>query len=164
MQECHRAARVVDYPVPCPTRLLPGMGPFGGDPNRGPRCQSQFIAAARCSPAWRGWVVGSSIVGQEHLAIVASPRPIRSYARLINGPAWYPGATESLGGTVMINGWHARWVTVPPATTDGSAFMGHIVLVWTVGGHTYGAGFHNVSPQTRELDLQLVRSIKLIGP
>ena len=164
MVECRRTARTVGYAVPCPTRLLLGMTPFGGDPNRGPRCQMRYIGPELCDRRWKGWVVGSSVVGNEHLVIVASPRAQPDYARLINGPAWYPGATEQLDGWITIHGWRARWVTVPAATNDGSAFMGHIVLVWTVGRHTYGVGFHDVSRNTRALDLELLRSIRLIRP
>jgi hypothetical protein len=162
--ECARTARAVGYAVPCPTRLLPGMTPFGGDPTRPTRCQLRIIGPVLCDRAWRGWVAGSSVAGKQHLALVASPRPERSYTRLINGPAWYPGAREQLGGWVHIHGWRARWVTVPPATNDGSMFMGHVVIAWTTGGHSYAVGFHDVSPRTRELDLALVRSVRLIGP
>lgn len=169
MRECIKTANAVGYPVPCPTRLLPGMQAYGGDPSRGPRCQSTFIAPANCSSGWPHWVVGSSAVGDpagqfQHLVIVASPHPIRSYARVINGPAWYPGASERLGGWLTIHGWRARWVVVPPPTNDGSAFAGHIVLVWTTGGHTYAVGFHDVSPNTRRLDFVLIRSIRLVRP
>ena len=162
--QCEATARVVGYPVPCPTRLLAGTRPIGGDPDADARCRLKVIGPASCSRSWRGWVVGSSGVGNEHLVIVASPRPVHDYARLVNGPAWYPGASEQLGGWVTINGWRARWVTVAPATNEGSAFMGHIALVWTTGGHTYGAGFHDVSPDTKELDLELLRGIRLVPP
>ena len=173
MRECTKTARAVGYPVPCPTRLLPGMPAFGGDPSRGPRCQSQFIAPATCAPAWRGWVVGSSAVGIgdpagqfQHLVIVASPHPIRNYARVVNGPAWYPEASERLGGWLTVGPWHARWVAVPPATNDGSAFAGHIVLVWATAGHTYAAGFHNISGEraTKQLDTALIRGLRLVEP
>src|SRR5438874_1811206 len=70
MVECRRTARAVGYAVPCPTRLLPGMTPFGGDPNGGPRCQIRYIGPALCDRRWKGWVVGSSAVGNGHLALV----------------------------------------------------------------------------------------------
>ena len=59
-----------------------------------------------------------------------------------------------------------RSVYVPAATNDGSAFARDVVLIWTVRGHTYGVGFHNVHgiPQTLALDLTLVRWIKLVEP
>jgi hypothetical protein len=140
------------------------MNPVQGDPNASARCQIHYIGPARCDRRWKGWVVGSSGVGRQHLVIVASPSAEPEYAKLINGPGWYPGAGEQLGGWVRVHGWRVRWVTVPPATNDGSAFAGHIVLVWTVRGHTYGVGFHDVSPSTRALDLDLLRSVRLVRP
>jgi hypothetical protein len=59
-----------------------------------------------------------------------------------------------------------RVVFVPPATNEGSAFAQHVVLIWTVGQHTYGVGFHDVSGirQALSLDKALARGISLIGP
>lgn len=55
---------------------------------------------------------------------------------------------------------------VPQGTNEGSAFAHHVVLIWTVGGHTYGVGFHNVRGihQTLRLDKELVESVQLVGP
>jgi hypothetical protein len=44
---------------------------------------------------------------------------------------------------VTIKGWRMRAVFVPEETNGGSAFMHHVVLIWTVGQHTYGVGFHD---------------------
>jgi len=51
------------------------------------------------------------------------------------------------------------------ATNDGSAFANHVVLIWTVGTHTYGVGFHNLVgiPATLALDVALARGIKLVS-
>jgi hypothetical protein len=59
-----------------------------------------------------------------------------------------------------------RAVFVPQATNDGSAFAHHIVLIWTVGRHTYGVGFHNIKGlrQTLLLDEELAKHIKLVRP
>ena len=75
------------------------------------------------------------------------------------------GEVRPLGWT-EINGWRMRAVYVPPETNDGSAFMHHVVLVWTNAGHTYGVGFHNTQGirQTLLLDEELAKHIKLIGP
>ena len=56
-------------------------------------------------------------------------------------------------------------VFVPPDTNDGSAFASHVVLVWTVGQHTYAVGFHDISTlnQTLALDLTLARGIRLVS-
>jgi hypothetical protein len=116
--------------------------------------------------SWRGWVVGTSNVGPEHLVITASPRVLKNYAKLVNGPAWYPRARVRPLGWVEIDGRRMRSIFVTPATNDGSAFMDHVVLAWSEGGHTYGFGFHNTSGIRRALlfDEELARHIKLVGP
>ena len=98
--------------------------------------------------------------------ITASPKPLASYAKVVNGPAWYPKARVRPVGRVNINGWGMRAVYVPPATNDGSAFMQHVVLVWSDAGHTYGIGFHNTRGihRTLLLDEALARHVKLVGP
>ena len=59
-----------------------------------------------------------------------------------------------------------RAVFVPPATNEGSAFAHHVVLIWTVGDHTYGVGFHDVAGigWILRLDEELAKSIKLVAP
>jgi hypothetical protein len=115
---------------------------------------------------WHGWVVGSSTTADAHLVLTASPHPISNYAKVVNGPAWYPDARVEGLGWVTINGWRIREVFVPGATNDGSAFAGHVVLIWTTGGHTYAIGFHAIHGIQRalRLDLTLARSIRLVEP
>lgn len=119
-----------------------------------------------CGKAWRGWVVGSSETNDQHLVIVASPHPLRSEARVVNGPGWYPGARVRALRSLTINGWRIRAVYVPFAKNDGSAFASHVVLIWMVGGHTYGIGFHNVQGfrRTLDLDVALAQGIRLVSP
>jgi hypothetical protein len=176
IRECRTAARLVGYAVPCPTRIPRGLiGTPTGLPGYSERrqhagCRPRFaiVGVSPCRPLgrWKGWIAGSSEIRlpREHLVISASPRPIRSYAKVVNGPGWYPGARVDVADWVMVNGWRARWVFVPPLTNDGSAFAGHVVLVWTTGGHTYAAGFHDTSSRavTREMDLQLVRHMRMV--
>jgi len=164
---CRRTARIVGYRVPCPTRIPPGLTRFGGRPG----CRLGIIGPGRTCPStsftWRAWVVGSSTTSaDEHLVITASPRPLRNAAKVVNGPAWYPQARVRSLGRLTINGWRMRVVFVPPATNEGSAFAQHVVLIWTVGQHTYGVGFHDVSGirQALSLDKALARGISLIGP
>jgi hypothetical protein len=125
----------------------------------GRRCPNTAVS-------WRGWVVGSSITQVAHLVITASPKPLRSYAKVVNGPAWYPQARVRPLAWLTINGWRMRAVYVPPITNDGSAFAHHVVLIWTVGNHTYAIGFHEMNGirQTLGLDLKLAKRIRLIGP
>jgi len=67
---------------------------------------------------------------------------------------------------MTINGWRAQSAYVPPETNDGSAFAHHVVLIWTVGRHTYAVGFHNVAGirPTLALGVGLVRGIRLVQP
>lgn len=128
--------------------------------------RTECAASAKVARSWRKWVVGSSETAEQHLVIVASPRPIKDYAKLVNGPAWYPGARVRPIRSVTVNGRRMRAVYVPPETNDGSAFMHHVVLIWTVDGHTYGVGFHNVAglDRTLDLDVALVRGVRLVAP
>ena len=182
IRECRAAAHAYGYAVPCPTRIPRGLvGTPIGVPSRGPRgprytpppgCRPRFPIVGRspCRPVrggWKRWIFGSSEVSlptREHLVISASPRPIHNYAKLVNGPGWYPGARVDVGDSITVNGWRAHWVFVPPKTNDGSAFAGHVVLVWTTAGHTYAVGFHdlNTRPVTRALDLELVRHLRMV--
>jgi hypothetical protein len=163
---CKATARSVGYPVPCPTRVPSGLAPYGGRPG----CELEIIGPARHCPntqfLWRGWAVGSSTTADEHLVLSASPRPVASFAKMVNGPAWYPDEHVRVLGSVRAGGWMMSEVFVTPATNDGSAFAGHVVLIWTVGQHTYAVGFHDVSTvkQTLALDVTFARSIKLVGP
>jgi hypothetical protein len=119
-----------------------------------------------CAKEWRGWVVGSSETKDQHLVITASPNQVASGAKLVNGPAWYRAARVRPLARLTINGWRMRAVYVPRRTNDGSAFADHVVLIWTVGRHTYGFGFHNHRGirATLRLDKALARGIELIAP
>jgi hypothetical protein len=165
--KCRATADEVGYPVPCPTRVPEGLT---ATPAIG-RCELDIIgpgAADRkaCGNAWRGWVVGSSETNDQHLVIVASPHPLQSDTKVVNGPAWYPGARVRPLRSLTINGWRMRAVYVPVKTNAGSAFMRHVVLIWTVRGHTYGIGFHRVHGlgATLDLDSALARWVRLIAP
>ncbi len=164
LAKCAATARAVGYPVPCPTRIPRGLAPSGGRPG----CELDVIGPARrcpnTAPLWRGWVVGSSATADEHLVLTASPHPLHDYARAVNGPAWHAGDHVLVLGSVRVNNWSLTEVFVPAASNDGSAFAGHLVLVWTTGGHTYALGFHEHAGRGRTLalDLALVRGIRLV--
>ncbi len=102
----------------------------------------------------------------QHLVIVASPRPIGAYAKVINGPAWHAGQSVEVDGWIRIDGWRMRWVWVTPGANEGSAFAGHEVLIWTTGGHTYAFGFHETTTRAaaRTMDVELARHLRLVGP
>jgi hypothetical protein len=165
LEKCQATAPEIGYPVPCPTRVPEGLTPTRGSGG----CQLDVVGpggVGGCVKTWRGWVVGSSETNDQHLVIVASPRPLRSDAKLVNGPAWYPGARVRPLRSLTINGWRMRAVYVPSRTNDGSAFARHVVLIWTLGGHTYGIGFHNVHDlrATLDLDAALARGLRLVAP
>ncbi|MFZ1881743.1 MAG: hypothetical protein WAU41_16490 [Gaiellaceae bacterium] len=133
-------------------------------------CKLSLIDAAAagrgCPQQWRGWVVGSSTTPDEHLVLTATPTPLRNDAKVVNGPAWYPDARVELVAKIVINGWRLHAVFVPQATNDGSAFAHHVVMIWTVGSHTYGIGFHDVSTihQTLLRDEKLVQGVRMVEP
>jgi hypothetical protein len=163
--KCRATANEVGYPVPCPTRVPEGLTATRGIGG----CELDIIGpggVGRCARAWRGWVVGSSETNDQHLVIVASPRALRSDAKVVNGPAWYPSARVRPLRSLTISGWRMRAVYVSPRTNEGSAFQRHVVLIWMVGGHTYGVGFHNVHGlrPTLDHDAALVRGVKLVAP
>lgn len=165
LQACRETARIVGYPVPCPSEILAG----GTPPPEVTSCRIGLIGAGGlggCGHAWRGWVVGSMQTRQHHLVLQASPEPIRSLPRMINGPGWYPGASEVRLGIVHVDGWTMRAVYADPATNDGSILSGHLVLVWTTGGHTYALGFHldGSRRETQILNETVARSVSLVSP
>jgi hypothetical protein len=164
-EKCRATANEIGYPVPCPTLVPKGLTATRGIR----RCEFDIVGpggVGRCGRAWRGWVVGSSETNDQHLVIVASPRVLRSDAKVVNGPAWYPSARVRRLRSLTINGWRMRAVYVPFGTNAGSAFARHVVLIWTVSGHTYGVGFHNVHGlrPTLDLDVALARGIRLVAP
>ena len=176
--ECRSGARAVGYAVPCPTRIPRGLAgtatgiptATGVDAQPGCRPRFQIVGVPPCRPLrkWKGWIAGSSQIAwpREHLVILASPRPIRDYAKFVNGPAWYPADRVDAGDWTTVNGRRVRWVFVPPGTNDGSAVAGHVMLIWTTGGHTYGVGFHDTSTRaaTRAMDVELVRHLRMVEP
>jgi hypothetical protein len=166
MAKCQATAKAVAYPVPCPLRVptgLTGLVDAGGTPNLNVIGPAGLNGS---SASWRGWVVGSSWTAGQHLVITASPTRLTSYAKLVNGPAWFPRERVRLLGWVSVGGRRMRSIYVPAATNDGSAFMHHVVLVWSERGHTYGFGFHDVDGIRRALrrDEALARGIRLVGP
>ncbi len=154
--KCRGTARSLGYPVPCLRQVPSQMTQFA---------RVAFIGQGPSGP-WRRWAVGSTNVGPEHLVATASPRPLANYAKVVNGPAWYPQAHVRPVAWTTINGWRMRAVYVPPATNDGSAFAHHVVLIWTVGHHTYGVGFHDLRGirYTLRLDEELAKHLTLVGP
>lgn len=161
--QCRLTARRLGYPIPCPMRLPRAL------------TQHQDGATAYCAVTvicpigrgpWKRWAAGSVSSPNQHLIIAASPRPLTNYAKVVNGPAWYPKARVKPLAWLTVNGWRIRLVFVPANSNDGSAFAHHVVLIWTVGQHTYAAGFHDFAGVRTavQLDRRLAASIKLVRP
>jgi hypothetical protein len=130
----------------------------------------EIIEAGRQCPntsgCWCGWVVGSGEVGGQNLVLSASPRVLSSYARVVNGPAWYPQARTQPLGWIAVSGRRMREVRVPARTNDASSFSDHIALIWSEAGHTYAVGFLEVDgpAATLALDRVLAAGIELVAP
>ena len=96
--KCQATADAVGYPVACSKReCLEGLA---ATPAIG-RCELDIIGPGAtdnkaCGNAWRRWVVGSSETNDQHLVIVASPRPLRrgcesrQWAGLVSGRSCSP--------------------------------------------------------------------------
>ena len=157
VSQCRSTARAVGYPVPCPMRVPLG---FNRDQDGAtPGCAITIICPE--SGDLRGWAAGSTSNETEHLVIKASPHPVGMYSTFINWPSG--GSHVRVLGWVRRNDWRLRVVFV---RTLGSAFAHHVVLVWTVGQHTYGLGFHDFAGlhRTLSLDEELVKNVRLVRP
>ena len=165
LARCSETAKVVGYAVPCPTRVPAGLVAFGGRPG----CELQIIGSAKPCPNtvfhWRGWVIRSSTTADEHLVLTASPRIVRSAAKIVNGPTGNPvkpfaasAIAASAAGECTSSSSHRTPTTAAPSRAT-SCWSG------TVGRHTYAAGFHDISTlnETLALDLTLARDIRLVS-
>ena len=164
---CRRTALAVGYPVPCPTRVPSALTATSAIAPT--NCRLLVLGpggVGGCAKGWRDWVVGSSATSEGHLVLTASPTPLRNDARVVNGPAWYSQERVKSIARMTIHGWRVRAVFVSPNTNDGSAFADHVVLIWTVGRHTYAVGFHKLHGirRTLELDRRLVEGMRLVAP
>ncbi len=130
-----------------------------------PGCAITIICPDTGRTLWHGWAFGETSNPNQHLIITASPRPLHDDAQFVVGPYWRPGMRVRPIARLTINGWRMHAVFLSQATCM-CAYSHHIVLVWTLGLHTYGFGFHNFTGlrQTLLLDEELARHIKLVGP
>jgi hypothetical protein len=142
---CSVTAEFVGYAVPCPREVPRGLvAESGGGGCAGGVIFAPFRNARTCEGArgWRGWVAGAGVAPDDvHVALIASPHVEPDVAKLVNGPAWYPGARVQLLGSSRVGGRLIRWAFVPAATNDGSQFADAVAAAWTAGGHSYAIGF-----------------------
>jgi len=170
-RECQETANTVGYTVPCPLMLPQGMKAFPQVHG----CKLQIVTAAggpNCAASWRGWIVGDGEVQRyggpplEHLALQGAPRIVANPARAIDGPGMFPGSRVHAAGAITVAHRRMHWYSVPPDKNQGSAFAGHLVLVWNSRGHTYAYGFHILATlaAARALDLEVVRNLRAVQP
>jgi hypothetical protein len=181
---CRATAMVLGYPVPCPTRVPAGLrGWPRGQSVIGPstRAQERAIVDQPDCPACagaRGWAFGSSV--SPHLVIAAAPYVLADVHHAVDGPGFdrhtivgrrgcFPrgGVCHPLLvrlGRVSAHGW--RISMIEATRWDESGFTGHLVMVWTVAGHTYAAGFHEEQGRAaaRRWDTELLRGLRLVSP
>lgn len=181
---CRATAAVLGYPVPCPTRVPeglqgwpPGQSVIGPDTRAKERAIIDRPNCPTCASA-RGWGFGSSV--SPHLVILAAPRPLTNLHHAVDGPGFHrhtfvgrSGCFPRGGtchpllvplGTVSAHGWRVH--IVEATRWDESAFTGHLVMVWTVSGHTYAAGFHEERGRAaaRRWDAELLHGLRLVSP
>jgi hypothetical protein len=184
LARCRATAGVLGYPIPCPRRVPAGLAGWPkAESIIGPSTQKEertLVDQPGC-PACarlRGWAFGSS--APPHLVILASPRRLTNLHAAVDGPGFDPksivgrrgcfprgGTCHPLLnrlGTVSAHGWRVFLVEATP--WDESAFTHHLVMVWTTGGHTYAAGFHEVRGRAvaRRWDAELLTGLRLVSP
>jgi len=159
--QCRSTARDLGYPIPCPLRVPRSFVVYV---QRGMTRACRITIVCPGTGAWRGWVEGTTQSWNAHLVIQASPHPLRSYAKLVYGPDWRPNDRVKPLAWITVGRNRARAVLVPSGSE--ALYSDHVVLIWTVGQHTYGVGFHNFTGlrQTLQLDKALMRHVVLVHP
>lgn len=142
-------------------------------------CQLRIVGAGggpNCAPVWHGWIVGDGEVlvpgttgVLQHLALQGAPRIVSTPVRAIDGPGRFLDGIRPRvqpRGHIHVAGRLMHWYLVPPATNLGSAFSGHLVMVWNADGHTYAYGFHELDTfaVARALDLELAEHLVVVQP
>ena len=113
---------------------------------------------------------GSSQVGGirepliQHLVVQAAPHVVGPTAAVNGGIAPDQGYPIQPMGVTHVHGRLMRWYFVPP--DHGTAFAGHLVLIWSAYGHTYCYGFHvlDTLEHVRAFDRELVAHLKMVYP
>jgi hypothetical protein len=184
LARCRATAGVLGYPIPCPMLVPAGLAGWPrGEEIIGPATQKQEEALVNqpgcpACARLRGWAFGSS--APPHLVILASPRLLTNLHAAIDGPGFIPNSVVGRRGcfprggrchpllkrlgAVSAHGWRVYLVEATP--WDESAFTHHLVMVWTVSGHTYAAGFHEVQGRAaaRRWDAELLSGLRLVSP
>jgi hypothetical protein len=154
--ECRSLAERVDYPLPCP-RLLPQYAtPYWGRPTGNDKFFQPGIGPLR-RWVWLSVNFVHRPEADDHLVISAAPTQVDA-RHLIFTPKPYPEVRLEEEGRVRFRGRVATWFY---ASQGESIYLGHTVLVWSEGGHTYAVGFHGKGKEIRKLGLAIARSLSL---
>jgi hypothetical protein len=160
-RDCAATARSVGYAVACPTLLPVGSSTVRDVPDfmtpaadRGPL--AHWVAFNAEFPAEGTDLDPGYLGGKGHLAIVISPRPASARQMIYHGSV----GQIPFAGSDHVDGVTGRWYVV----IGESLFTSHLVLVWTVGGHSYAVGFHSLGQDSRRLGLQVARHLALVPP
>jgi hypothetical protein len=159
--QCRSTARDLGYPIPCPLRVPRSFVVYV---QRGMTRACKITIVCPGTGPWRGWVEGTTQSWNAHLVIQASPHPLRNYAKLVYGPDWHRNDRVKPLAWITVGRNRVRAVLVPSGSE--TLFGDHVVLIWTIGQHTYGVGFHNFAGlrQTLQLDKELLRNVVLVHP
>ena len=146
---------------PLPHRVPKGLA--RDNDGTGPGCAKSIVCPG--TGPWRGWAVGNSGSPTQHLVVTTTPHRLSNAAHVVNGPDWSKAERVRSLGSVAVAGRRMRAVFVSPDTNE-SAFVNHVVLIWSSGDHTYALGFHDYPgiEKTLALDVQLARHVVLVGP
>lgn len=164
-EDCLTTAANVGYAVPCPTKLPPEATPCGLLESV-PSCPGAFMTSG--GGEFNEWAVLSVVfptkdpslrtsTGEGHLVIESSPMSLGAERFIYHGP---PGRLIP-AGTSRVGTVDAEWFRVSPSNI-GSIFLDHLVLVWTIGNHTYGVGFHGWSEASKALGYEVAQNITFV--
>jgi hypothetical protein len=163
--QCAATARRLGYTLACPALVPLGARPANSPSDNCPRFGNPWVSQGCDGEASHefsnlAWPTSTRI---GHFVLIAS-NGIESPETIIYSPLRSNAhiAHISLHGSSRVQGHRAQWATVPEG--GESAFGGHLVLVWSIGHHTYALGFHGTDKTARELDLAIAQTLRFVSP
>jgi hypothetical protein len=161
--QCQTTATSLGFAIPCPSKLPVGAQPtvfVGGNcPGRSVWVGPGYSAESPYAFASIQWPDPKRT---GHVVFVGAPTEMSAsaiiYSRL---PSSEAGALQSKGHTA-VQGVPADLFAVPD--DSATAFGSHLVVVWTLNGHTYALGFHGTDDDARQLDNAVTSSLRMVQP